>query len=369
MKIIHLISGNLGNGGAERLVLDLANEQAEMGSDITICCFRSISNVNLIEKSEKVKLYSFLKKKGFDLFLPFSLYRFFLKEKPDVVNCHLPAVFLYVYLSLILCKKTKFFYTIHNDPIQEEPRLIIRKLRRFLIKRKILIPIAISNIIKEKFEFLYNISNIEFVSNGRKKIFKTIDFEKVSEEIRGYKKNNDTLVFIAVGRISKEKNHQLLIRVFAELERKKENVILLIIGNDYGWGLLEECLKIKSDNTFFLGSKQNVSDYLFCSDVFCLSSIYEGLPISILEAISIGLPIISTNVGGIPDIVKDSENGFLVNSLEQSDYLATVEKYLQLNKDEIQYISINNKLLFEKEFNIVNTAKSYLKVYQKYINK
>lgn len=366
MKIVHIISC-LGNGGAQRLMFDLAEAQSELNNEVVICSFRDAKENSSNESSGNVQFVSFSKQKGFDFSLSFSLYRFLKKEKPDVVNCHLPSVFLYVILSILLLRKIKFFYTIHNDPIQEEPRSVIRKMRRFFIKRNRLVPIAISDKIEKDFEILYSLSGVETVFNGRKKLTKTADFEKVYQEIQSYKKNSETLVFVSVGRISKVKNHQLLVKVFSELEKQNKNVILVVIGDDYESGILQDCLKIKSDNTFFLGLKQNVPDYLFCSDVFCMSSEYEGLPIAILEALSIGLPVISTNVGGIADVIKDGKNGFLINSLEQSDYLFTVEKYLQLNKDEIQTIVDTNKQLFKDKYDIEKTAKEYVAIYEKYI--
>jgi len=115
MKILQLISGDLGQGGAERLVIDLANAQAEMGHDVTVCSFRKPNQQMASQLLPNVRLCDMGKHKGFDCSLIFRIYRFLKKESFDIVNCHLPALFPYLIFSLFFIKKTKFFYTIYSD--------------------------------------------------------------------------------------------------------------------------------------------------------------------------------------------------------------------------------------------------------------
>lgn len=358
MKIIHLISGALGQGGAERFVFDLASAQAERGHDVTICCFRNY-NPSTVFVSEKVKVRSLGKKKGFSPFFSFKITDYLKHEQPDVVNCHLPAVFLYLIFSLLFCKKIKFFYTIHSNPTQEEPRKWVRKMRRFFMNRCRLTFVAISNEIKERFEKLYDVYGVPLVYNGRKKLKSTPLFAKVEKEVCALKSNAATKVFVAVGRLTSEKNHSLMIKAFAEMQQ--ENIVLLIIGS----GDVHQFDVIKPANVHFLGAKDNVCDYLFCADAFCMSSVYEGLPISILEAMSVGLPILSTNVGGIPDVVKDGENGLLSPTLEVEDYVQMLKRYLSLSEEERKRMSENNTVAFSQKYDIEKTADEYLKLYNK----
>ncbi len=369
MKIVHIIS-NLGNGGAERLVVDLSEEQVRLGHNVTIVSFRDVNLDLYPELSEAgVALKTFSKKKGLDLSLSYCIYKFLGQEQPKVVNCHLPSVFLYMIFSLCFLKKVKFFYTIHNNPQQEESRKLIRNIRRFFMKRGRLVPITISDQIRKSFQTLYQLRDVPMVINGRKPLEKTQDFERVVAEIAVYKKNAETKIFIAVGRITEQKNYLLLLNVFSELEKQGKNVVLLILGSDSGSGLQEKYNHVKPDNTFFLGPKKNVADYLFCSDFFCMSSVYEGLPISMIEAMSVGLPVISTNVGGVQDIVKSGENGILVNSLEVGDYLDGIETFLLMTETELGKMRRNNMNEFEEKYNIKNTATEYIRVYQKYISR
>jgi len=360
MKIIHLISGCFGQGGAERLVADLAEAQIKLGHDVIICTYRDLNKNSLLIPSG-VKHHSFGKKKGLSPNLVFAIKSYLKTEKPDIVNCHLPAVFLYLIPSLLFCKNIKFFYTIHNDPIQEESRPFVRALRKHFINNGRLQFIAISETIKSSFEVLYGVSGIEMIYNGRRKIDKSPAFENVNKEVDLYKRDKDTKVFVAVGRLTSVKNHKLMIESFAK--HRLDNIVLLILGQ----GDQTQFNNVFSNNVHLLGPKDNVYDYLYCADAFCMSSTYEGFPISIIEAMSIGLPIISTKVGGIPDIIKEEENGFLSSSLEVDDYVNVITKYLSTSDSDLSRISELNKKEFTEKYDINCTAKHYLALYRRSI--
>lgn len=358
MKIIHLISGNLGQGGAESLIYDLASEQARLGNDVTICCFRTISSETLLNV-ENVKIHSLGKKKGFSIQFPLVLYKYLRSSKPDIVNCHLPAVFLYILFSIIILKGTiKFFYTIHNDPINEEPRGWARFIRRYAYKYYNLRFISISDKIHEKFSELYKFDS-EIIYNGRKPLSRTDEFYKIKKEIEQYKYNSNTKVFLAVGRVVPQKNYPLLLKSFSNL--LDENIILLIIGA----GNIDGIIKDKPENVYFLGIKKNVVDYMLNSDALCLSSSYEGFPMVIIEAMNCGLPVISTNVGGISDAIKDGINGFLSDTLLLDDYIVMLKSFLHLDKEQIKKISQKNIIEFNLKYHINVIAQKYIEVYNK----
>lgn len=361
MKIVHLISGYLGQGGAERLVIDLSEEMAKMGHDVTICCFRK-PDPDVVSKIDKaVKIHSFGKTKGFDLLLSFKIANYIKKEHFDVVNCHLPAVFPYLIWSLLVCKNVKFFYTIHSNPKDEEPRKSVRRLRRKFIKNGRLTFVGISDMVGNDFVKLYGLdSAIPVIYNGRKPQLKTESFEVVKTEVEGYKKNEKTKVFLAVGRLTKEKNYKLMLGAFSKL--KDENITLVVLGKDYD-GFLERFKDEIPSDVHFLGGKNNVSDYLLNADCFIMSSLYEGLPISIIEAMSAGLPIVSTSVGGIPDVVKDGVNGFLSPSLELSDFVRTIKSYLSASASDLERMSETNRKAYAEKYTIERTAEQYLAIY------
>lgn len=357
MKIIHLISGNLGQGGAERLVIDLAYAQQKLNNNVKIVCFRRVDE-GRIDIPKSLHVHSFNKKIGFSFKLIFQVLSYLISEKPDVVNCHLTAVFPYVILPIIYLRKIKFFFTIHNEPLEEEPRKIVRSIRTLLCNRGLLHFITISNLIHKHFCELYKVKNVTRINNGRCEIHKSLLYHNVKVEIDKLKKNSSTIVLIAVARLSPQKNYPLMLGAMSHLS--SENIILIILGR----GDFHQFDNICPSNVFFLGGKNNVVDYLSCADAFCMSSSFEGFPISIIEAMSVGLPIISTNVGGISDVVIEGENGFLCDSQDVSDYVSTIKNFLSSSKDELNRISLKNKHDFKTLYSIEICAQSYIDLYK-----
>lgn len=363
MKILQLISGNLGQGGAERFVLDLCEAQASQGHDVTLCSFRTPSEQVLTTLPSGVHFHTFGKRSGFNIFLPFQIASYIRNEGFDVVNCHLTAVFLYIVWSLLVCRKSKFYYTIHSNPCEEERREWVRTIRRFFVERNRLTFVGISNEIGKRFIELYGLTvDVPVIVNGRKQQKPSTLFEQVQREVKSYCRDEQTKVFVAVGRLTREKNHELMLKAFSCIDA---NVTLLILGLDYN-GFVEAHKHEIPDNVHFLGGKTNVYDYLLCADCFIMSSLYEGLPISILEAYSAGLPIVSTPVGGIPDVVKDGVNGFLSDSsLSVDGYVEAINRYLGTDEDAIESMRRTNRELFAAQFDIITTAKQYLSLYAK----
>lgn len=135
----------------------------------------------------------------------------------------------------------------------------------------------------------------------------------------------DDIVVVSTGRITKEKGFERLTSVIKSCNRLK----YLIVGDgDYLMEMKQE-LSAMAEQVIFTGYVNDVTDYLIASDIFVLLTKHETLCNSILEAGLYKLPVISCNVGGIPEIIKDHENGVLVNPnddnsvVEQLKLLAT----------------------------------------------
>ena len=365
MKILQLISGALGQGGAERLVIDLSETMARKGHDVTICCFRKPSDEVVSNIDKSVKVHCFGKTKGLDLLLPFKIANYIKAEGFEVVNCHLPAVFPYLIWSLSVCKDVKFFYTIHSNPSDEEPREWVRKLRKKFIENGKLTFIGISDSVSNEFSELYDLNQCApVIFNGCRVQRQTKQFDATKSEVDTYKNDEHTKVFLAVGRLTKEKNYQLMLDAFTLL--KDEDILLVVLGKDYD-GFLERHKNDIPSNVHFLGGKNNVSDYLFNADCFIMSSLYEGLPISIIEAMSAGLPIVSTSVGGIPDIVKEGVNGFLSESLEVDDFVKTIRRFLSMSATDLAKMKEANQNEYNEKYTIERTAEQYLALYRKIV--
>ena len=167
--------------------------------------------------------------------------------------------------------------------------------------------------------------------------------------------------FITVGRFSKEKNQQMMYRAFASFLSKGYDARLLMLGT----GAEEDNLKMLAndlginDRVDYAGYVDNVEDYLRSADVFLLSSHYEAQPLSVLEAMAAGKPVISTDVGGVSDIVTD--NGILVPA---DDVEAMSQAMEMLYLDNALRREMSDWAIFRAaEFDISNTVAKYSEIY------
>lgn len=350
---VAIIVPSLQIGGAEIMVSQLSSNLNFDKFDVHLILLRKENDESLKRLiNDKVKVICLNKDYGFNFKSIFDLYKVLNKIHPDVISTHLQSFtysLLYVYTH-----KVKILHTIHNDPSMES-----NKLRKILLKISFkfhkIIPVGISTTISDMIKDYYHISKCET-------IFNPVDMNKFYPE-KQMKKNNKVR-FMSAGRLVDVKNHKLLINSFSELCKSSNNVELYIFGDGVLKKELENHIKkLKLENKVFLkGNTTNIRSELVKSDVFVLSSNYEGLPMSILEAMACGLPIISTNVGGIKDIVVD--NGILVPANDQKKL---TEALILLTIDENKRLKLaENSLKNVKRFSIENVVKDYEELFFKY---
>jgi len=117
---------------------------------------------------------------------------------------------------------------------------------------------------------------------------------------------------------------------------------------------------IACDKVLFFGERHNVFDYLLNADAFCLSSIYEGMPISLIEALACGCTPICTPVGGIVNTIENGKTGYLSNSISDLDYYNSILNYLE-NKEEIKKEDLEKYYI--SRFSIEECVKNHLLIY------
>lgn len=363
MRIIQLIY-SLCSGGAERFVVSLSNQLAIMGHDVTLCILRSRydeSNIfNLQFLTDQVKFHSFELEPGFSKRKASLVQEFIIAKNPDVVHCHLNVI-PYIYRISLNHKSIRFVHTLHNVAEQTCSSFMQKYINRFFYKKGYILPITISAVCDTSYRLYYRLNNSICIYNGCELPIKTASFQKVCNEIKCLKESNDTLVFIHIARFHKQKNQKLLIDAFNELTKINRKFILVVIGKGFDEGNGKELASTACDRIHFIGLKNNVSDYLYCSDAFCLTSDYEGLPISLLEAMACGVVPICTSVGGIPDVIDDGISGLLSKKVSLESYIYTINRFID-SPDSITRSSIVER--FNREYSIFSCAQKYIEIYK-----
>ncbi|MEK7597045.1 MAG: glycosyltransferase [Patescibacteria group bacterium] len=281
------------------------------------------------------------------------------QNKPDVVL----SVNHYVNIQLSIIKylfnkKLRLILTSHNNILTTFKNRasywlnIILKILVSLLYKKANINIGVSKNISNDLRRYFFLDNVQTIYNG-------INLKKISIK----NKINKIKRIISVGRLDKQKDFFTLIKAFSILIRIFKNSELLIIGD----GKIKKNLKslissLKlSKKIHLIGWKQNVSQYLATTDLFLFSSNYEGFPTVILEAMSYGVPVISTNTNyGPSEILDNGRYGVLVPVGNEK---AMAKAMNDLLKDGKKYNFYFKKSLERaKYFSLDKMLKNYKKI-------
>jgi len=171
----------------------------------------------------------------------------------------------------------------------------------------------------------------------------------------------EDFVYLSVGRLVVQKGHTYLLEAAKlVLERYPEHSVFMIAGEGHLRENLEQKVRqLGLDRVvYFLGNRSDIPDLLSLADVFVLPSLWEGLPLAVLEAMSAGLPVIATRVEGVEAVITDGENGFLLPS---KDVQALTEAMIDIREDGTarRVFGEINADLVHKEFTIDRMCKHY----------
>jgi glycosyltransferase involved in cell wall biosynthesis len=359
--ILYLITRG-GNGGAQRYIFDLADN---LKNEFNI-------SVAFGEPGEKGELAERLKQNNInfsiiphlkrelspinDILAIFEITKLIKKINPDIIHLNSSKISILGTIALKLInpkskiplglssgrrQNPKLFYTVHgwvfNEPLSKRKKLFYKYAEKLTARRKDKIicvseydrQIAIKEKIApaEKLTTIYNgMAQIDFLQKeNAKKILQS-----------KMQVTNDKLLVASIGNLYKTKDFKNFIRAIAILNtNQKSQITALVIGDGSEKQNLEKLIKeLKLENNFFLGGKiNNAVQLLSAVDIYVCSSVKEGLPYSILEAMQAGLPIVTTNVGGIPELITNGIEGILVEP-QNSDALANAIVNL-INNNEL----------------------------------
>lgn len=359
MKILHMHT-SMRQGGIAAVICGLVNEMSKQ-YDVSLCTIYNIDSKDVAEKnlSPHVKRYSLRKlRQGFSFVEVFRILKFIYKGKFDIVHIH--GFFYYYVLSvLLLHHRTQFIYTIHNDAQKEcskwDRRILF--IKKFALGHNWIHPVTISKESKRSFTEFYHLGST-LIYNGIDAYNGTPNKDLLSK----YKITPQTRVFLNPGRIVEQKNQKVLCQVFSQLIQEGKDVVLLIAGSKDDDHIFNEIRQYFSERIIYIGERNDVRDLLYYADAFCLPSLWEGMPVTLLEAISVGCIPICAPVGGIPEFVTDGETGFLSNNSSNVSYYDAVSRFLLMT--EQNRANMRKRCIeLSKDFSMENIANQYLNLY------
>ena len=355
MKILEVIQ-SLAPGGAERLVVDLCNELSKT-EDVTVLILKDVKHFYLRQLHPTVKVIEAKMPLGGSIRQLVQCCKWVSRIKPDVIHIHSQARYTMLLANLVFGHRYKFYLTIHSDVCDNYAHgwsgLQVR-LSGFLGRCKFT---TISDTNYQQFLTVHPKLKQRLIPNGRALPVLSDKAEEVRKEMQAYRSEGDCLLFIHIARCNPCKDQSLLVDSFNELIAEGKKLALVVIGAGFDSALGKQITGKACSSIHFIGPRENVYDYLSYADCFCLSSQYEGMPITLIEAYLSGKPIISTPVCGAVDIVKDGVNGCLASGHTKEEYKNAIRKFIA-NKDII--CTSAEKFTEDNPFTISECAKKYI---------
>lgn len=374
MKKILFLGTQMETGGAQKVLFDQANWFYHKGYKVEVAFFydkemlyeQFQKNPFVIHnlKSWKYKSNVFLN--IFRIILgTIRLLKVMKRGEFDVIETFTPDSNL-IGIPLAWISGIKIRVATHHSYIQGSG-IIRQRLHGMLINSPMTtIMVAVSKRVKllaEKQE-LINPNKIRVVLNGVSELqkFSEVDIQKLRVEL-GVKKNQ--LMVLSIGRLSIQKGHAYLIDAISRLSLEyKEHLRFFIAGSgDLENKLENKVRELKIDKQIsFLGIRKDIPTLLQAADIFVLPSLWEGLPLVILEAMSAGLPILTTDVEGIDDVIINGESG-IVTPLKDSYSLADNLTYMVNNESLRRKIGNNAQIRFEENYTLEKMCLRYEEIF------
>lgn len=345
-----IVTADLSVGGGQQVVYELAKNLNKEEVEFAVLCYAGHAD-SIADKKAQNEFYTiYLEEKGP---ATFSKIRKILKTineyKPDVVHAHLGGVFYSVIWAILF--HGRLVITAHTKPNQAFSKRIEPGIR-FLLKKKRAYIVGVSEGNKSALNEYFSISDnrIQCVNNG-------VDLD------RFYQKEHDCFTFINVARQDENKNQGAIIRCFGKVHEIDLNTRLFLLGDGPTHEkLVQLALETVEDKSIVLtGLIANTEDYYAISDVYIQSSHREAMPMSMLEAMGAGLPLISTNVGGVCDIIDS--NGIIVPDNQEEKLFEAMMQMRNASKKEIREMGRISKGKTE-EYSAREMAKKYMRIYE-----
>jgi glycosyltransferase involved in cell wall biosynthesis len=309
-------------GGGESHLLSLSTNLDKGAFEPIVLSFTDGPMIDMLKK-KGIQTHIIFTEKPFNIFIWKKVKKLIRENNIDIVHAHGTRANSNVFWAA-KSLNIPLIYTIHGWSFHDDQQPFVKKFRilseKFLTSRTNL-NISVSESNKQSGRKYIKSFTSTVVNNGidQEKFDPAKSFTSIRQEL-GIDKNATLLLFIA--RFTSHKQPLTLIRAFAGVVKKLPALKLLMVGDGDEKSTALTLAKELSleDNIIFLPFRQDVPAILNAADIFILPSLWEGLPIGLLEAMSMGKAVIATKVDGTSEIVKHQDNGYLidVNNLQQN---------------------------------------------------
>ena len=362
IKVLHIISGDLW-AGAEVMAYNLLKCQKE-NPDLSLTILL-LNKGRLAFELEKIGLHVKIIEEKHISFLQLvsRVAKIIFHNPPDIIHSHRYKENLLAFMASLNNRNIKLVATQHGMP-EGQPKafqlkkLLIRKLNFYIISRCFNHLITVSDDIREIFINFhkFNPSKVTTIHNG---IELTPRYERNS---RPY------FVIGSAGRLFPVKDFPLLVEITKVVATKTNKIKFVLAGEGPGQPELQTLIdKYKLHDTFkLLGHQENMDFFYRDLDLYINTSVHEGIPMSVLEAMSYNLPVIAPAVGGFMEIIDNGQQGYLIH--DRNPDIFAEKCYLLFNNRVLwKKMSIQAREKIIQDFSVSKMAANYYKLYAKLV--
>jgi len=362
-KKILYVSLRSGYGGATMHIDHLVQS---FDKDYDIYCAAPIEKPYGVKWLEKLGMEKFLEvpHRSFSLKHFIRLVVFIKRNQIDIIHAHGKGSGIFARLAKIFTPRTYLIFTFHGLHTEKYTR--IQKYLYILLER-VLGKFTNKFINVSNGERQHCIENKLFKITKSIVIYNAIEIDENSypakDELR--KKLNlpiNKFLILSVLRFDTAKNIPAMLDVAQKLSDDKNFIFILIGDGEEKSSTEKKISEYKIDNVKLLGYQKNVDEYLHASDLFLSTSLWEGLPYSLIEAARAGLPIVASDVTGNNEIVLDKQNGYLFQ-VDDIDSAAHLLEELRDSEKTLETFGYNSKSVFEKYFVLQGMINKLKEVY------
>lgn len=327
MSSICQLVHSLNVGGAEILAERFARRIATWGRVVFGCLDEKGVLADRLE-GEGFRVACVGRRSGLDLACAWRLGRFIKEEKVALVHAHQYTPFFYAALARQLRGGPPILFTEHGRFFPDFPNRKRMLINPWLLRRRDRV-VAVGECVRaalvhnegiprERIEVIYNGVDLERVNLPAARADARAELG-LAEESFG---------ILMVARLDPIKDHRAAVAAMARLRAKRPNARLFLAGDGPERANIERAAREHgaSDIVRLLGTRRDIPRLLAAADAFLLTSVSEGIPLTVIEAMGASLPVVATRVGGLPEVVTDGETGFLVPSGDAAAIAAALDR-------------------------------------------
>jgi len=302
------VTATLKPAGAEHMLVSLASTLNRDRFEVSVVSLYDAfpNGLEPLLRQKQIPVWHLGKIAGPDLRMYSRLKRVVNMFRPDIIHTH-----CYVTRYTFAFHAKARVHTVHNLALLEADQ-VGRAINRYAFRNGV-VPVAVGAAVADSIQEVYRMLPISIPNGIETQRFQIAADRGSWRKLNGFR--DEDLLIVSVGRLTRQKNPMALVDAIAKLPRAQ----LLLVGQ----GELQNELG-SHPRVHLLGVRRDIPEILSSCDIFALASIWEGLPLALIEAMAAGIPVVATSVGCIPEVVQHEKTGFLVSAGNQDDFVTAL---------------------------------------------